>query len=103
MAATVEEYAQAIESRDIGAVRRAYPNLTSAQQAGLEDFFKRARGINVTFHINSLEMSGTSAEARLVGTYDYVDADGRSQKEPVSLRASFKHNGSAWRLVSVGQ
>ncbi|MEO7501686.1 MAG: serine/threonine-protein kinase [Gemmatimonadaceae bacterium] len=99
----VAEYAQAIESRDISAVRRVYTGLTSEQQNNLEAFFKAARGIKVTFRVTALEVNGTSAEARLVGTYNYVGSDGRAKVNPVSVDAQFKHNGTAWRLVSVGQ
>jgi len=97
----VAEYAQAIESRDIDAVRRVYPGLTSAQQSGLERFFQASRRINVTFRVTSIDINGNSAEARLVGTYDYVTVDGQSQSQPVSVGATFRNNGSVWRLVSV--
>ena len=38
--ALVAAYARAIESRDIGAVRRAYPGITSEQARGFEQFFR---------------------------------------------------------------
>ncbi|MBA3727313.1 MAG: hypothetical protein H0W86_13000 [Armatimonadetes bacterium] len=101
MRAAVEEYAQAIEQRDIGAVRRVYPGLTPAQQSGLERFFQVARRINVTFRVSALEVTGATAEARVVGTYEYVNAEGQPKTEQVSLGASFRHDGSVWRLVSV--
>ncbi|HEX9129325.1 MAG TPA: protein kinase, partial [Gemmatimonadaceae bacterium] len=100
IAPVVEAYARAIESRDIGAIRRVNPGLTSDQQRNFEAFFQNARNVNVTFRITNLESTGASADARLVGSFDYVNTENREQRLPVSLAATFRHEGSAWRLVS---
>ena len=101
IASAVQAYARAIESRDIGAVRRAYPGITSDQARGFEQFFQSARSINVTFRVTDVETSGNSADARLVGTYQYMTADGKSERQPVSFSASLRYDGSSWRLTSV--
>jgi hypothetical protein len=101
IAPTVQAYARAIESRDIGAIRRVYPGLTSSQQQGFEQFFQAARSINVTFRLANLEASGASADARLVGTYEYVTTAGKTVREPVSFAATLRHDGNGWRLASV--
>ncbi|MEO8193090.1 MAG: protein kinase [Gemmatimonadales bacterium] len=101
VAAVVAAYARAIESRDLGAVRRAYPGITAEQTRGFEQFFQAARSINVTFRVAGLETSGNSADARLVGTYEYVRTDGKSERQPVSFGATLHYEGSAWRLTSV--
>ena len=100
IASVVGAYARAIESRDIGAVRRAYPGLTADQARGFEQFFESARSINVTFRVVGLETNGNSADARLVGTYEYVSGS-RTERQPVSFAASLRNDGSSWRLVSV--
>ncbi|HEY8166108.1 MAG TPA: protein kinase [Gemmatimonadaceae bacterium] len=96
----VESYARAIESRDIGAVRRAYPGLTGEQERGFREFFELARNINVTFRIVGLEANGNTADARLVGTYQYVTGS-KTERQPVSFAATLRHDGSNWRLISV--
>jgi serine/threonine protein kinase len=101
IAPVVEAYARAIESRDIGAIRRVYPGLTSGQQQGFEQFFQAARSINVTFRVASVEGSGGSADARLVGRYEYVTTEGKAERQPVSFSATLRHEGNGWRLVSV--
>jgi len=101
IAPVVEAYARAIESRDIGAIRRVYPGLTSGQQQGFEQFFQAARSINVTFRVASVEGSGGSADARLVGSYEYVTTEGKAERQPVSFSATLRHEGNGWRLVSV--
>ena len=98
---TVQAYARAIESRDISAIRRVYPGLTSSQQQGFEQFFQAARSINVTFRVTNVEVSGSSADARLVGSYEYATAAGKAERQPVSFAATLRHDGNSWRLVSV--
>jgi eukaryotic-like serine/threonine-protein kinase len=101
IAPSVQAYARAIESKDIGAVRHAYPGLTSAQQGQLETFFQAARTIDAKLRISSLDASPNSAEARVVGSYDYVTSEGRSETRPVSFAMSLRREGSGWRVVSV--
>jgi serine/threonine-protein kinase len=97
----VEAYARAIESKDMAAVRRIYPGITSSQARGLLDFFQRAKSINVSFRIEDLSSTTTSAEATLAGRYEYVTADNESRRENVSVAASFQCDGGAWRLTAI--
>jgi len=101
VAPAVEAYARAIESRNIAAIRRVTPGLTSDRQRSFEQLFQAARSINVTLRVASLDASGASANARLVGNYEYITAEGRKERQPVSLAAMLRHDGNAWRLVSV--
>jgi eukaryotic-like serine/threonine-protein kinase len=101
IAPTIAAYARAIESKDIGAVRRVYPGLTSNQQRGFEQFFQAARSINVTFKLANVDGTPSGADARVVGTYEYVDSDGRAQQQPVSFAATLRREGGGWRLISV--
>lgn len=101
VASVVAAYARAIESRDIDAVRRAYPGLTSGQASGFQQFFQASRNINVSFRVAGLETTGNTADARLVGTYDYVTTSGKTERQPVSFDATLRYDGSAWRLTSV--
>jgi serine/threonine-protein kinase len=97
----IAAYARAIESRDIDSVRRIYPGLSAAQERGFEEFFAAARTVHVTFSVTGLEVAGSSAEARLVGTYEYVTANGRTERQPVSFQAALDYEGGEWRLRSV--
>jgi len=101
VASVVAAYARAIESRDVTAVKRAYPGMTAEQARGFAQFFEATRSINVTFRVVGLETSGNSADARLVGTYEYVTTGSRTERQPVSFAASLRNDGSSWRLVSV--
>jgi len=101
LAPIIESYSRAIESGQIANVRRVYPGITSFQQRNLETFFSRARNINVRFRIEDLQSSTSSADARLVGTYEYTNSDGKGDTQPVSVAASFQRDGNSWRLVAI--
>ena len=99
--AAVAAYARALESRDVGAVRSAYRGITPAQAKGWEQFFGTLQTLRASLSVNGLEVNGGSADARLVGTYDYVTAGGKSAQQAVAFQAAFRREGSAWQLVSV--
>ena len=101
LAPIVESYARAIESKDIGAIRRVYPGLTADQARNWGQFFQAARTINVTLRIASLDGGTSSADARLVGTYEYVNSENRTERQPESVTATFHREGGSWRLVAV--
>ncbi len=97
---TVARYAQAIESRDMAAVRTVYPAMTPQQQLRFQTFFDATRTLHVTFGIANLRIDGDEAEARLTGTYEYETEGGRSE-DPVAFTATLRRETSGWRLVSV--
>ena len=101
IAPAVEGFARAIESRDIGTVRREYPGLTSEQLRAFEQFFTGARSINATFRITSVEGSGASAVARVEGIYAFVTSEGVSEHRPASFGLVLRPEGKGWRLVSM--
>jgi eukaryotic-like serine/threonine-protein kinase len=101
IASVVAAYARAIESRDISAVRRAYPGITGDQARGFQQFFQSTRSINATFRVTDIDVNGSSADAHLSGSYEYVTSEGRTERQPVSFSASLHYDGSSWRLTSV--
>jgi eukaryotic-like serine/threonine-protein kinase len=101
VAPVFEAYARAIESRDVSAIRRVYPGLTSDQQRGFEQFFEAARKINVTFRVASVDGTPSAADVRVTGRYEYESATGRAERQGVSFAATLRRDGAAWRLVSL--
>ncbi|MDB4882440.1 MAG: protein kinase, partial [Gemmatimonadetes bacterium] len=101
LAPTIEAYAKAIESRDVGAIRRVYPGLTSEQQRGFEQFFQAARRINVMFSVGNVESTASTADARLSGHYEYENTSGKVERQPVSFVATLRRDGGGWRLISL--
>jgi serine/threonine-protein kinase len=97
----VAAYARAIESRDVNAVRRAYPDITADQASGFEQFFGTIRSLRANFSAGAIDVSSSTAEAKLTGEYDYVTNAGKSERQPVSFQATFRRDGGVWKLASV--
>ncbi|HKR08905.1 MAG TPA: protein kinase, partial [Gemmatimonadaceae bacterium] len=97
----VDAYARAIESESLSDMRRIYSGMTATQQRGWQEFFQRARNINVTLRIEDLTSTTTSAEATLAGRLDYLNPDNESKRDNLSFAASFQREGNAWRLVAL--
>jgi eukaryotic-like serine/threonine-protein kinase len=101
VAPVFEAYARAIESRDVAAIRRVYPALTSDQQRGFEQFFESARKINVTFRVASVDGTASTADVRVTGRYEYETSAGRAERTAVGFTAALRRDGSVWRLVAL--
>jgi hypothetical protein len=100
----IAEYARALESRDLGQVRRAYPGLTVAQQQGWQDFFKSVRTLKATLSVTSVSVSDGSADVSVMGVYEFANATtGRLERRPVTFRAILVAEPvpPAWRLSVV--
>jgi serine/threonine protein kinase len=97
----VAAYARAIESRDVAEVRRAYPGITGAQAMGFDQFFSSVRTLKATFSLSSLDVSGSTAEGRLAGNYEYVTTAGKAEHQPVAFQATFRRDATGWKLASV--
>jgi eukaryotic-like serine/threonine-protein kinase len=99
--AAISAYARAIESRDLAAVRRVNPGLTSGQQNGFDQFFRAVRSIRAKLTVVSSEVTGNNAEARLTGAYDYVTTKGESVHQPLSFQATLRRENGVWKLTAV--
>jgi serine/threonine protein kinase len=98
----IDDYARALESRDVGQVRRAYPGLTSAQQQSWKDFFGSVRNLKAGLAVTAVHLADLTAEAIVNGVYEYDNATtGRAERRPVTFRAVLVVDSGGWRLTTV--
>jgi hypothetical protein len=98
----IDDYARALESRDVGQVRRAYPGLTSAQQQSWHDFFQSTRNLKAGLTVTAVHLSGLTAEAIVSGLYEYDNAStGRAERRPVTFRAVLVVDPGGWQLTTI--
>src|SRR6059036_1330404 len=98
----IDDYARALESRDVGQVRRAYPGLTSPQQQSWQDFFQSVRNLKAGLTVTAVRLSGLTAETIVTGVYEYDNATtGRAERRPVTFRAILVVDSSGWRLTTI--
>ncbi len=103
--AVVATYARALESRQIGALRRVYPGLTPREERVWRDFFQLASDLKVDLRVTELERQSESAvEAKLAGTFDYRNTSTRrNDRQPVTFRARLERGPAGWRITAIRQ
>jgi hypothetical protein len=101
IAAVVADYARAIDSRDLAAIRAVYPTIPAEQQRGFQQFFQSVRSVTATLVSSAPSGNDSVATARVTGRYEYVDATGKPQVQAVGFNATFRREGTVWRIVSV--
>jgi serine/threonine-protein kinase len=98
----ITQYASAIESRSLRDLRRTYPGMTAPQQRGWEQFFQLVRDVTAQLEIETLDVSDSTAEARVRGTYTYVNTSTqRSERQPVSFNAALQRKSERWSIVDI--
>ena len=98
----IAAYARALESRDTGQVRRAYPGLTPSQQRQWGDLFGAVRTLKASLIVTSVNVAGDAAEAVVSGVYEYEYATtGRIERRPASFRATLVSESGRWRLSAI--
>jgi serine/threonine-protein kinase len=101
IAAVVADYARAIGSRDLSAIRAVYPAISADQQSRFQQFFQSVRSVTATLTPSDPSGDDSVATARVTGRYEYVDASGKPQVQEVGFNATFRREGAVWRIVSV--
>ncbi len=98
----IDDYARALESRDVAQVRRAYPGLTSTQEQSWRGFFQSVRNLKAGLTVTAVRPSGLTAEAIVSGLYEYDNATtGRAERRPVTFRAILVVDSTGWRLTTI--
>ena len=102
IAAVIAEYGNAIQSRDVAAIRRVYPGLTAAQQRAWEQFFQSVQQIDTDLSIASMEQSASGADVSVAGRLNYVlRGSERREQRAVFFRATLKRDSTGWRMLTV--
>jgi hypothetical protein len=98
----MDTYARALETRDVGEVRRAYPGLTPAQQQSWKEFFQSVRNLKAVLAVSAVNLAGPGAEAIVSGVYEYDNATtGRGERRPVTFRALLAVDSSGWHITAI--
>jgi hypothetical protein len=98
----VAEYAGAVESKSLADLQRVYPGMTPLQQRGWEQFFQLVRDVKAQLSLGRVDVSSGTADAQVTGTYTYLNTStGKTESQPVSFRASFRHEAGRWRISQV--
>ncbi len=95
----LEQYRVAIESTDLGELRRAYPEMTPDQESAWRGFFSNSRDLSVTFNVLESDVAGDAASARVRATYAF--RTNARQERTVVFAAFFERASQGWRLTAI--
>jgi len=97
------DYAAAIETRSVPAVRQAYPGLTDKQASDWTQFFKAVNDVKVALQVTKLDVRNDVGEVELAGVYVFTDpGTRRTREDSVSLHSTVRRDGrGGWHIESV--
>jgi len=97
----IAAYGRALESRNLDALRQAYPSIPAAKAGSWQDFFKLARDIHVTFTVTDIDVNGDNAQVVVDGSLTYTNTDlHRQETVPAGFRARLQQQGDRWVIAT---
>jgi serine/threonine protein kinase len=98
----IAAYGRALESRDVSALRRVYPQITGTQAQAWQDLFDNARNIQADLRASQIDVNGDQAEVAVSGTLTYQNTNTRRQeRNPTTFRARLARSGGAWVITAI--
>ncbi|HKC49015.1 MAG TPA: protein kinase [Gemmatimonadales bacterium] len=99
---TIAAYGRALESRDVSALRRLYPQITATQAQAWQDLFDNARDIHADLRPSQIDVNGDQADVAVSGTLSYQNTNTRRQeRNPTTFRARLTRAGGAWVITAI--
>ena len=97
------QYAAAIETRSVAAIRQAYPGLTDKQAGDWTQFFKAVNDVKVALQMTRLDVRNDAGDVELAGVYVFTDpGTRRTREDSVNLHSTVRRDGrGAWHIESV--
>jgi len=101
--AGIANYVQAVESRDLGKLKVAYPMMSDAQADGWKKNFDRAQSIQASLSYGAVAMAGTDLDApfTLQLTITPKDATQPVTHSKQRAHAIFQKAGTDWLLKEI--
>ena len=102
VAATIEQYVQAMGNKRVDVMRRLYPGMSEGSRRGFEALFAVATDVTTrVIGAPSVTVRGTSADAQF--TYEMTGHDptrGNFTQRP-AMRAHLQKTGDGWIIQSI--
>jgi eukaryotic-like serine/threonine-protein kinase len=99
--AVLERYTNALEQRDLVALKAVWPSLGGAQQRAIESDFNNARSISVQFVNPKIDVSGSTATITGVRRYGMQTRDGQRLRNEANTTLVLRQAGNGWHIESV--
>jgi hypothetical protein len=97
----LSRYKDALESRNIAALKRVWPGLSGAQESALRNEFQHASQLTVEISSPHVVVSGAAATATFMRQYELQTTDGQRLSSESRTTMTFKRTPSGWIIDSV--
>jgi eukaryotic-like serine/threonine-protein kinase len=97
----VRRYAQALESRNVEALKRVWPTLQGAQEEAVRKEFLHARRIDVDIDDTNIAVSGTTGTVTFIRRYRLSTVDGQRLDTNSRTTMSVRRAGNEWVIDRV--
>jgi hypothetical protein len=98
---TIAAYAQALEARDVNAIRQVYPGLTRRQEDAWRGLFQSVRELHADLRPSNIQVEGSDAARTSVGgTLELVTREGR-QRQPITFQAALERGPGGWLIREI--
>ena len=97
----LREYEAAYTQRDVGALRKIFPGLSSAQAEAIGRTFAGATSYRVTITVSDVGVTGSTAIATGDVLHEFVPKVGNASKNSMRMRFYLQQTGDAWLIERV--
>ena len=98
--ATIQAYANALESGNIARVRQLFPGMTSAREQQLRNALPEMKDLQVQLTVGQVELAGDNATARVTGRWVF-NSNGQRTLLPADDTYSLERRGSGWVITDI--
>jgi ketosteroid isomerase-like protein len=101
VAALIEAYREALEARDLAALRRIWPGLSGLQLTAIRDEFEHAARIEVALIDPRITVSGATATVTATRRYELATVDGQRLRTDSRTTLTARRRGDAWVIEDI--
>ncbi len=98
--ATIQAYARAIETRDVGRVRQVFPSMPSVREQQLRQALPNMKNLQVRLTVTDLQITGDVATAVVSGKWQF-QASGQRNELPADNVYQLARRGSGWVITEI--
>lgn len=102
IAAVIQGYARALESRDLAKVQSVFPSISADQASDLVESFESMRDLEVILNLDRLDVDGDEAQAEVSGTYQFHNSDSRRDENvAVAFQIVLRRFPTGWFITAT--
>jgi ketosteroid isomerase-like protein len=97
----VARYRAALESRDIGGLKRIWPGLAGRQEDAIRTEFQNARAISAAIDGLTVQVTGGTATAISRRNYQVTTTDGRTLRTATRMTMTLTRRDGGWTIDAI--